>query len=106
MEPAMNSCSVILAKELFVKKKYLKNTNKSWIKKNRDDSNHGKKKAPSKNTSNRMSSASVTSKTSKDRFETGLDWVTRLSGDRRVGQIKNYRPVGQIKKAFMRKNFS
>ena len=44
----MKCCSMILAKELFVDKEDLKNTNKSRINMNRDDSNHGKKKVPSK----------------------------------------------------------
>ena len=50
MKPAMNSRDVILAKELFVDKKDLKNTDNICINKNRDDTNHGKKKTSSKKT--------------------------------------------------------
>ncbi len=45
-----------------------------------------------------MSSVSATSKTSKDRFETGPNWATLLSGDRREAQNENNHPVRQIKK--------
>ena len=46
MKPPMNNRGVILAKEFFDEKKDLKNTENNRISKNRDDSNHGKKKAP------------------------------------------------------------
>ena len=44
MKSAMNSRGVILAKELFVDKKDLKNSDNTRINKNSDDTNHGKKK--------------------------------------------------------------
>ena len=50
MKPGMNNRGVILAKELFVDKKDLNNTDNTHINKNCDDTNHGKKKASSKKT--------------------------------------------------------
>ena len=44
MKPAINSLVVILAKELFVNKKYLKNADNIRINKNYDNTNRGIKK--------------------------------------------------------------
>ena len=48
MKPAMNNQSVILAKELLVDMKDLKNTDNNRTNKNREDTNHSKEKAPTK----------------------------------------------------------
>ena len=50
MKPAMNNRTVKLAKELFVDKKNLLNTDNIHINKNCDNTNHDKMKAPSKKT--------------------------------------------------------
>ena len=53
MKPAINNRGVILAKDLFVDKKNLMNTDVIHINKNEDDFNYGKKKTPLKKTSSK-----------------------------------------------------
>ena len=53
MKRSMNSRGVILAEELFVDKKDLRNTSNSRINKNRNATNHGKKRSPSEKTSSK-----------------------------------------------------
>ena len=59
MKPLMKNSGLKLAKDLFINKKDLKNTDNMRINKNCDDTNHGKQKAPSKKTSSKKMRAST-----------------------------------------------